>query len=324
MRKLLGVVLILHGLAHAGAGIWGAGPVWLVTLFWYAATVGFLAAGFGFLGVAPFRRYPLAFAVAGWVASTLLLWSFPHLFVIPGILLDLLLVAAAFWVTPSPDETPGQVSPSALRRVGSVLVLVFMGYVGSVILLRPWSMRYGTTAAERETSLFGDSLYPGARYRVDNAVTIHAPADSVWPWVAQIGQDRGGFYSYALLENLIGARVRNADRIVAAWQRREVGDLVRAVPAGCLGGIFGDEVGWHIVALQPPRGMVLDKWGAFIVRPIDSVTTQLYIRQRNTGVPTIAGHFLAPLGVLVFEPAHFIMQRAMLLGIKRRAERMAA
>ena len=325
MRKLLGIVLILHGLAHAGAGMWGAGPVWLITVFWCTATVAFLAAGFGFLGVAPFRRAPLSYAVAGWVASTLLLWSFPHIFVVPGILLDLLLVASAILIKTSPGESPESLVPtSQMRRLMNAVVVIFVVYAGSVILLRPWFMRYGTTAAERATPLFGDSLYPGARYLVDNAVTIDAPADSVWPWVAQIGQDRGGFYSYSVLENLIGAHISNADRIVPAWQNPHVGDLVRAVPDDYLGGVFGSEVGWRIVALQPQRAMVLDKWGAFIVRPLDSATTRLHIRQRNPGAPTMAGNFLAPLGLLFFEPAHFIMQRAMLRGIKRRAERMAA
>jgi hypothetical protein len=28
------------------------------------------------------------------------------------------------------------------------------------------------------------------------AVKIDAPVGAVWPWLAQIGPDRGGFYSY--------------------------------------------------------------------------------------------------------------------------------
>jgi hypothetical protein len=38
------------------------------------------------------------------------------------------------------------------------------------------------------------------------AVTIKAPVEEVWPWLAQLGQDRGGFYSYEWLETSPGAR----------------------------------------------------------------------------------------------------------------------
>ena len=69
--------------------------------------------------------------------------------------------------------------------------------------------------------------------------TIRAPADSVWPWVAQIGQDRAGFYSHSILENLFGAEIKNSDSLVPAWQHRGVGELVRAVPPNYFGGRFG-------------------------------------------------------------------------------------
>jgi hypothetical protein len=283
-----------------------------------------MSAGFAVLGVEPLRRHALTLAYAGWVASILLLWSFPHVFVLPGIVLDLFLV----WATTRVDATRQKAWPTTRPSVGSRIAAgcaaAFLAYTAAVIALRPWFMRYGTSAQERQARLFGDSLYPGARYRVDNAITIRAPADSVWPWLAQIGQDRGGFYSYTALENLAGARIRNANMLVPAWQDREVGELVRAVPRTYLGGRFGAEIGWHIVAMEPGRALVLENWGAFIVLPVDSATSRLYIRQRNPGVPTLLGNTLAPLGLLVFEPAHFIMQRGMLRGIKKRAERRAA
>jgi hypothetical protein len=296
-----------------------------VTVSWFVATAAFLASGFGMLGIAPFTRVSSVAAFIGWVASTVLLWTFPHVFAIPGVLLDLMLVIAVYRAATREGTRPSAGAGITIRgRVSSVLALLLVTYVSAVILLRPWYQTYGTSRAERSASLFGDSLYPFARYRVDNAVTVLAPADSVWPWLAQIGQDRGGFYSYALLENMIGARIRNADSLVADWRHRHVGELVRAVPPDYLGGLFGPNVGWRIVALDSGRGLVLENWGAFLVLPIDSATTRLYIRQRNPGVPTMIGNIFAPFGLLVFEPAHFIMQRGMLHGIKRRAERRAA
>jgi hypothetical protein len=87
-----------------------------------------------------------------------------------------------------------------------------------------------------------------------------------------------------------------------------------------MGGILGDNAGWRIEAIEPGRAMVLEKWGAFIVQPIDSNRSRFYIRQRNPGTPSFVGNLLAPFGLLVMEPAHFIMQYGMLRGVKRRAE----
>jgi hypothetical protein len=63
------------------------------------------------------------------------------------------------------------------------------------------------------------------------AVTINALASDVWPWVAQLGQERGGMYSYELLENLARCQMRNADRIVPEWEMK-VGDQMRMGPQG--------------------------------------------------------------------------------------------
>lgn len=111
-------------------------------------------------------------------------------------------------------------------RAGRVIAIALLGYVATALAIRPWHMRWGTSRAERAMTLPGDELVPGARYLGDYAVTIDAPEQAVWPWMAQLGQDRGGFYSYAWLENLAGARIRNADIIVPAWQERSVGELV--------------------------------------------------------------------------------------------------
>jgi hypothetical protein len=209
----------------------------------------------------------------------------------------------------------------AVARTAQLVTVALLAYVAVTLALRPWYMRWGTTTVELAMTLPGDELVPDARYRVDHAVTIHAPAEAVWPWLAQLGQDRAGFYSYAWLENLAGAHVRNADSIVPAWQQRSRGDLVRAVPPDWMGGRFGRDIGWRITLFEPGRAVVLDNWGAFVVLPIDGQTTRLIVRTRGDGRPSLGAVPLAPLGLLLFEPAHFIMQRRMLLGIKERAER---
>jgi len=322
MRKLTGVLLIMHGLAHAGAGMWSTGPVWLVTIVWWLATTSFMAAGFGLMGVPVLREDVRGHATRAVIASLVLLAFLPHPLLIPGMLIDLLVVAMfSAWQGVSVPRENGRLWPAnGSARLALGFAMLTLIYASGVILLRPWYMRMGTTTADRAAVLFGDSLYPAAKYRVDNAITIRAPADSVWPWVAQIGQDRAGFYSHSILENLFGAEIKNSDSLVPAWQHRRVGELVRAVPPDYFGGRFGKDVGWHIIAMDTGRAIVLENWGAFIVRPIDDSTSKMHIRQRNPGTPSLAGVLLSPAGLLVFEPAHFIMQRAMLKGIRDRAE----
>lgn len=316
VRLLLGILLILHGLAHAGAGMWAAGPTWLITLLWLFATGLYISAGLGILGFRIYARWPAELCFAALIPSSLLLGQFAGWFVLPGIALDLLLL---FLVLRLRDRS--SVATRIPGRVPRFLATAFLVYTSGIIVLRPWAMRWGTTAQDRRAAMFGDSLHKGARHVVDNAITIRAPADSVWPWVAQIGQDRGGFYSYQRLERLFGARIHNADSLVPGWQQRQVGDLVRATQPDYLGGILGDSLGWRIEAMEPGRALVLQNWGAFIVQPIDSMTSRFYIRQRNPGTPSFVGNLFAPVGLLVLEPAHFIMQRGMLRGVKSRAER---
>ncbi|HZK78225.1 MAG TPA: hypothetical protein VFC35_04905 [Gemmatimonadaceae bacterium] len=318
-RLLLGIVLICHGLAHASAGMWATdiGGRGLVTLLWELSSVGFIAAGAGVLSVAELRRTWRAFVLVASVSSLLLLGIFDHPLFVVGIAADIVVLAVAifsWWNVPSIEPAP--IMPRMLQR----LMLVFILYVAVLIGLRPRYSSWGSTRSEQQMVLIGDPPLGQSHYRIDHATTINAPVDSVWPWLVQIGQDRGGFYTYDWLERASGAEIRNADRIEPAWQQRRQGDVIRAAQPDYLRGLFGRNLGWRITQLEPGRAMVLQSWGAFVLSPIDAQTTRMHIRTRGRGVPTISGIALTPLSLLVFEPAHFIMERGMLLGIKRRAE----
>lgn len=324
MRILFGLLLILHGLAHAAAGTQAQGAVWLVTTLWWLTTVCFVGSGLWLLGARfPWPRVDRV-AYAGALASTGLLAYFPFSILVPGALLNLCIIAALLnvpWLTARP---PVDAAHQWRSRFGTGLAGVFLVYAAAMTALHPWFQRYGTTAADRAMPLFGDSLLPtGDVVQTDNAITIRAPADSVWPWLAQVGQDRGGFYSYAWLENLFGDEITNADSIVPAWQQRAVGDLVRAVQPDYLGGVFGDQVGWRITGLDPGRAFVLAAWGSFVVLPIDDRTSRLHLRSRWRRSGSVATVVLGPASVLALHPAHFVMQRGMLIGIRERAERAA-
>jgi hypothetical protein len=189
-----------------------------------------------------------------------------------------------------------------------------------VVALRQWNVQWGTTAADRASHLPGDEVVPVAHYRIDHGITINAPATSVWPWLIQIGQDRGGFYSYTRLENAVGAQITNADRIVPAWQMRRAGELVPRVPSDYLGGRFG-KIGCKVLEVIPGRAMVLEGWGAFVLVPTSETGTRMLVRTRLEGEPDFGTVITRPFRLLVYEPAHLIMERRMLLGIKERAER---
>jgi hypothetical protein len=130
----------------------------------------------------------------------------------------------------------------------------------------------------------------------------------------QLGQHRAGFYSYTWLENLAGAKMRNAGRIVPEWQHIEVGDHVWLHPS----------VSLRVAAVEPGKWLVLEDDWAFMLRPIDESTTRLIVRSR--GEFTMPDFHNVLLNFiywrLVFEPAHFLMERKMMLGIKERAERL--
>src|SRR5947209_19113016 len=88
-------------------------------------------------------------------------------------------------------------------------------------------MHWGATDEERLKRVPCDELVPDPITTSTRAITVNTPVEVVWPWLAQIGQDRGGFYSYDWLENLAGCKMDNADRIHPEWQQRAIGEVVK-------------------------------------------------------------------------------------------------
>ncbi len=202
------------------------------------------------------------------------------------------------------------------KRVSARLVLEAIGGLAALsayaFLIRPWHLRWGATDDEVKMPLPGDEFVHDPKLNSTHAITIHAAAADVWPWLVQIGQDRGGFYSYTWLENLVGCDMHNANRIVPEWQALKVGDEVWLHPKA---------PPLRVLAIKPGRAIVLEKCWTFFLHQIDENTTRLIIRGRGEFNPYLKNsllNFLVWRGV--FEPAHFIMERKMLLGIKQRAE----
>ena len=73
----------------------------------------------------------------------------------------------------------------------------------------------------------GDELLENADGVSTRAITIHAPAERVWPWIAQLGPSpRGGAYTYDWIENLLGLDMHSVDQILPEFQHPEVGDTI--------------------------------------------------------------------------------------------------
>lgn len=183
------------------------------------------------------------------------------------------------------------------------------------LVARPRHLRWGTTSKEAEGYLPGDSLLTDGVTMATHAITIDASVLDVWPWLAQIGQDKGGFYSYTMLENLVGCHMHNARDVHPEWQNVGQGDVIRFHPKYPPAPVEMLETGRHLVIganLGKPNAST---W-AFILRDLGNGRTRLIVRLRarhHKGVVRAAD-------LLIGEPAHFVMERKMMLTIKRLAE----
>lgn len=217
-----------------------------------------------------------------------------------------------------------------MQRLRSIAVAATAAAGAYAVIVRPRILTWGVGEFEPTRPLPGDELVPEPLYVTTRAITIDAPVAKVWPWIVQIGQNRGGFYTYDALENLMGLDIHSADHIVAEWQSPRVGeDYVSLDPAEEMKLVVALCEPEHAFVIQtggPGEGRVtpgsifrgeIDGSWAFVVEPIDERTTRLIIRWRARWQPGLAASAAQVVGL---EPAHFIMERGMLRGIKRRAE----
>ena len=205
-------------------------------------------------------------------------------------------------------------------RRRSVMSVIAVGAAAAYLLtVRPWQLRWGATGEERAATLAGDDLIANPDLTATRAITVHVAAEQVWPWIAQLGQGQGGFYSYDALENLVGCNIHSAAQIVPQWQTITIGDQVKLHP----------EVGLDVAVVEQGRALVLhggvpmgtapppyDCTWAFVLQEQPDGTTRLLVRERYAYTQR-----WAPLLVEPVAGVSFVMSHKMLRGIRDRAER---
>jgi hypothetical protein len=143
-----------------------------------------------------------------------------------------------------------------------------------------------------------------------------------------MGQGRGGFYSYDWLETLIGLDIQNTDQIIPTLQNLKKGDLIPFSKAGGINVIEIKPVYLLVLAgtfLAPERtkghvageGTVGGTW-VFMLEKTGMNATRLVVRSRVARFEPV---WISNIFMRLLEPAHFIMERKMLKGIKERAEK---
>ena len=186
------------------------------------------------------------------------------------------------------------------------------------VLWRKCCLTWGATADEVSGQMPGDDLMPDPDVQTTRAITIEAPPGAIWPWLVQMGSGRGGAYTYDWIENLFALNMHSADEILPEFQDLKVGD---ALPLGS-----ENAPRMRVEVVDPERALVVrssdGNWvWAFGLYP-EGKHSRLVSRNR---IKMPGGSAPARLGwAVVMEPGSLVMERKMLLGIKHRAEHLAA
>ncbi|MFO7681213.1 MAG: SRPBCC family protein [Chloroflexota bacterium] len=218
--------------------------------------------------------------------------------------------------------------PEKKRRNGRFwrILLIFAGVWAAVtavylLFLWPWMKNWGAADAEIKAALPGDDMVAQANIRSTKGVTIQASPAEIYPWLLQLGVDRGGMYSYDWLENLFGLNVHTTDRIVPEYQNVQIGDFWRFTPKDY---VLNPGPGLYVKQLIENEAVLLcfgmegkaedpciDTWQLVLVPQTDG-STRLLLRSNMAMKPEL------PIKLSYF--AQFLMERKMLLTLRERAE----
>lgn len=197
---------------------------------------------------------------------------------------------------------------------GSVfsLIIIFAGFwwVGSQI------PNWGSAAQEAMISLTGDELIATPDLIWKHAMTIRASPAEIYPWLVQIGDSRAAFYSITFIENLFcmtsgECHYTNADRIHEEWQnppRGEQGIIINYL-------VIEDYQPAEFVLAKNTAALPLQWTWLWYIHPLDENSSRLIVRHRIDAPDDV------PMGIFnVIMNSGYVMEKAMMLGIRERAE----
>lgn len=194
------------------------------------------------------------------------------------------------------------------------------------LAIRPRMLRWGASDDEVAREFPDKGIVPGGTRSATMSTTIDAPPSEVWPWLAQMGTDRGGWYSWDFLDNF---GRKSAKELHPEWRDVAVGDRFMAKPDG--------REWWEVAAVEPGRFLALrasldlkgkpfdpagerprtftDSTWAFLLKEAPGGRTRLVV----SGYWALRPGWLRPiLSWLVLEPSHWIMQMRQFGNLKRR------
>jgi hypothetical protein len=201
-----------------------------------------------------------------------------------------------------------------LLRLGAELLLFALLGSSYVFLIRPAQLHWGATPEEIARTMPDDSTVAHPAFDATRAITIRGTPEQIWPWLAQMGFRRAGFYGYDLIENLgSGTGIRSAATILPRFQQPRPGDALPLSVAGSL----------TFAIVQPNSCVVWRSWeepahGVFIweLVPIDQSRTRLISRIRWS---YLTGAWGQTLGVFT-EFSDHVAVRKILAGVRDRVE----
>jgi hypothetical protein len=216
-----------------------------------------------------------------------------------------------------PVRSPGVGILAAIEGAG-----LMVWHLAATPFIGKTRLHWGTVGPEATGPLPGDELVPEPKWSYTLGVAVKTAPEAIWPWIAQIGQGRGGFYTYQSLENLVGCQITNTTQIIPEYQHPSVGDDIYLHPTARP---------MRVEDVDPPNALVLagtiadigsgvSTW-QFVVNHDRDGGSRLLTRGRYDHAPDWKSRLV--YGRFPIEAVTFVMSRKMMTEIKRLAERDA-
>jgi hypothetical protein len=204
----------------------------------------------------------------------------------------------------------------SVKRLLLSALVAFLALAGAYLLvIRPWQLTWGATDEEVRRSMPGDGINANPSFNGTRAVTVEAGPEHIWPWLVQMGYRRAGFYSYDRLDN---DGIPSADRIISEYQSLKVGDRVPMAASAYA----------EVLEMDPPHSML---WVFRGKGQWESATWARGLYEEDAGHTRLVSRLRVSykwarpsiVPMLITDVVELVMMRECLLGIKRRAERLA-